>query len=758
MKDGKYENLSVDKKAALLTGADYWNTARFDEDGIPSVRFSDGPTGVRAQGGRGDNLGLNGSLPATCFPTHSALACSWNKSLSREVGARIGNEAVYFGVDVLLAPGLNIKRNPLCGRNFEYFSEDPYLNGKMGLSYAEGVASSGACACLKHFAVNNREFARMVYDSVVDERTLREIYLTPFEIAVKESKPAAVMTAYNRLNGVYCNQNKFLIETVLRGEWGFDGIVVSDWGGTYDRVAALEAGADLEMPGCAFSADEIRAAAGRGETNENTDVCARRITDLARREKPQKDGGFEENAELAKVCAYECAVLLKNDGALPLNGSEKIALVGYCAKKPLIQGGGSSKVNPKAAVCLYDALKSDVFGYARGYKQNGKRSAGLARRALKLCKRADKVIFCFGQTDGDCEGADRENIFLPQNQIKLFKKICEINKNTVAVVFGGSAVDMRWDETASAVLWAGLCGQAGALAVVDILFGKVNPSGKLTETFPLELSLVPSQKYFNKNPYFTVYGEGTDVGYRYFCGRKEEVKYPFGFGLSYTQFNFGNITVTHSGVSFDITNTGNKYGGEVAQLYIGFPVSANSPEIQLKGFEKVFLSPEEKKRVFIPFDEYSFRSYDADGKKWVTVSGRYKIFVGASSADMRLESFIDIDGDSEGVPAPDLNFNEPVKYEIKRDKKGRVIADIHTPLCELKNAKGLFGRMFSRIALRIAKRNRTVYGSMLYLPLRTMAQFASFKRKTLDGLILMFNGRFFKGLFTILKKDKHKGS
>ncbi|MDE7306512.1 MAG: glycoside hydrolase family 3 C-terminal domain-containing protein, partial [Clostridia bacterium] len=491
MKDEKLKNLSINKKAALFTGADYWNTARIDEALLPSVRFSDGPTGVRAQNGKGDNLGRNSSLPATCFPTHSALACSWNKSLLSETGARIGKEAAHFGVDVILAPDLNIKRNPLCGRNFEYFSEDPYLNGKLGAAYASGVASSGTGACLKHFAANNREFGRMVCDSVVDGRTLREIYLTAFEIAVKESKPSAVMTAYNLLNGSYCNENKFLLD-ILRGEWGFDGVVVSDWGGTHDRVAALCAGADIEMPRCAFSENEIKSAAKCGDINENIDACMERIANFARREKAETNCDFDENARFAKTCADECAVLLKNEGALPLICEEKVALVGRFAKEPLIQGGGSSKVNPKATVSLYDCLKSKICGFATGYKKSGKSSARLSRRALKLCKNAEKVVFCFGLDGGDCEGADRRNLNLPENQISLFKKICAVNKSVVAVIFGGSVVDVSWDETACAVLFAGLAGQASARAVADILYGKVNPSGKLAETYPVNISCVPS--------------------------------------------------------------------------------------------------------------------------------------------------------------------------------------------------------------------------------------------------------------------------
>ena len=727
------------EKTELLTGKDFWNTA--SSEGVKSIRFSDGPSGLRAQEGKGDHLGLNGSAPATCFPAHSALAQSWNRQLCFEVGFAIGNEAKRANVDILLAPDLNIKRSPLCGRNFEYFSEDAYLNGFMGASFARGVQSAGVGACLKHFAANNKERGRMVCDSVVDERTLREIYLTAFEIAVKEATPAAVMTAYNKLNGTYCSENKILLNEILRGEWGFDGITVSDWGGTSDRAKSCKAGLDMEMPACKLSYAEVTAALKEGTLDENEiEACTQRIENCANGERAAQDISVREN--LVKKCAEECAVLLKNDGTLPLKNNNTV-LVGEYAAKPLIQGGGSSKVNPKAAKILKDILP---YKFAYGYK-GARIKRGLEKKALKLCKTADTVIYCMGAV-GDFEGADRKDLKMPENQVRLLEKIVKLNKRVVVVLFGGCAVDTSWDNDINALLYAGLSGQDGAAAVADILHGKVNPSGKLAETFPQDLNDLPSTQHFNENPYYTLYREGMRVGY--LSGVK--AKYAFGFGLSYTQFKYSDLKADENGASFTIENTGNVYGGEVAQLYIEYPEAANTPAPFLKGFEKVFLNAGESKRVEIKFDNYSFRSYDAKDKKWVQVSGEYKIYIGAASNDFKLNASISLDG-VNGVPAPAHNL-KPVEYKLNRTNKGRVIVDVNTPLCEVKNAKGLFGRLFAKATLYFVRNKPTVYGSMEYLPLRTMAQFGKMKLKTIEGLILIFNGSYFKGLAKFFKKGK----
>lgn len=728
------KNLTLTEKTRLLTGDGYWTSVALKDAGIPSIRFSDGPAGLRSQGGKGDNLGENKSFPATCFPAHSALACSWNKNLCAVTGKSIGEEAVSFGTDILLAPDLNIKRDPFNGRNFEYFSEDPYLNGKLGAAYASGVQSAGAGACLKHFAANNREFARMVCNSVVDERTLREIYLTGFEIAVKESKPAAVMTAYNMLNGVYCNENSHLLREILRGEWGFEGITVSDWGGTSSRPAAVRAGGDLEMPSCKFSAGEVEEAISRGELGESAiDASVVRIVKFARRKRSfENHDVFGAHGYFAETCAEECAVLLKNDGALPLRETDKIALIGGAAVNPIIQGGGSSKVNPEYTYSLLECMTDKISGFESGKSE---------KRALKLCASADTVIFCAGH-DGDREGCDRETLSLPEKQVALLKKITKLKKRVIVVLFCGSAVDTEWDKDVNALLFAGLGGQAGARAVANILTGRVCPSGKLAETFPL------SAEKPEKDPYCEVYSEGMRVGYR----SGKAAKYPFGFGLSYAKFVYSNLYINEKGAAFDLTNVGAVRGAEAVQLYVRFPDGANAPFKQLKGFDKILLSPGEARQVFIPFDEYTFRAYDAIKNKWVKVAGKYEIMIGASSEDIRLSRHIETAGDSAFVPAPDVSSLKPAEYPVQRDGKGRVIADRHTPLCELKNAKGRFGRCFARFALWVVRNKKTVHGSMEYLPLRALGQFGKFGKNRLDGFILMCNGKLFKGLRLFSKR------
>lgn len=731
-------NGGIDEKIKLLTGKDFWHTA--SASGVKSLRFSDGPSGVRPQRGKGDNLGLNGSAPATCFPSHSALASSWNAELCEEVGYAVGCEAKRFGVDILLAPDLNVKRNPLCGRCFEYFSEDAYLNGSLGAKYAQGVQSAGVGACLKHFAANNKERGRMVCDSVVDERTLREIYLTPFEIAVKRARPAAVMTAYNRLNGEYCSESP-LIENVLRGEWGFDGVTVSDWGGTRDRAKSCAAGLDLEMPPSKLSVAEINRALSDGSLSPDTvDGCVNRIAKAGKTREAQ-DRAVRKG--LPEISAAECAALLKNDGALPLSGG-KTVLVGEYAAKPLIQGGGSSRVNPREAKSLKQVLP---FGFALGYKGK-KRSRRLEKRALKLCADADDIVFCMG-AEGDAEGFDRESLKMPVNQTALLEKLYSTDKRVTVVLFGGCAADTSWDSRASALLYAGLSGQGCAQAVADILLGRICPSGKLAEAFPESIDDIPSTRYFRESPYYTRYGEGMRVGS--LSGVK--AKYPFGFGLSYTRFAYSGLEVTERGAAFTVTNTGKVFGGEAAQLYIEYPEAANAPKPFLKGFEKVFLNAGESRRVEICFDEFSFRSYDALNKEWTRVAGEYKIHIAASSEDVRLSGSVTLDG-VDGVPPPQTDKLKPAEYIINRDKKGRVIADIHTPLCELKNARSLFARLFAGISLFAVRNKPTVYGSMEYLPLRTLAQFAGMGRKTLDGLVLIFNGKFFRGVSRMLKREK----
>ena len=757
----KTESLTTIQKAELVSGNSFWATREYEDAEVKSITFSDGPSGLRMQLlGKADSMGLKKSQPATCFPTHSSLSCSFNTELINGVGKRMGEEAACLGADVILAPAVNIKRNPLGGRNFEYFSEDPYLSGVLGAEFINGVQSQGVGACIKHFAANNKELGRTVYDSAVDMRTLREIYLTAFEIAVTKAKPVAVMTSYNKLNGVYCNENEWLINDVLRGEWGHDGIVVSDWGGTYDRVAAIKAGADLEMPLCKFSKDEVLSAIEEGALKEEElTACADRIVELSDKlngEKSLTICDFDEHAIYAAKCAMECAVLLKNDGVLPLKEGVKFAVVGGIAKNPVIQGGGSSKVNPTHMSTLYGSLSrlSGFSSYSQGYFTNGLCSTLLINNALLDVDSADVIICCIGVTKGDAEGSDKKHIRLPKNQIELLNALHKTGKPIIAVLSCGGAIETDWDDCVNALVYAGLNGQGGARAIKDILTGKVNPSGKLSETFPIRAEDSPSYTEFNTSPYTAIYKEGMNVGYRYFHGNN--VKYPFGYGLSYTSFKYSNLEVDEKGVTFTLENIGDCKGAEAVQTYITFPQSANAPTIQLKGFKKVVLEKGESASVYIPFDEYSFRSFDAENNKWVKVTGEYTVFVGSSSCDFKLSGKINIKGDAKEAAPCKTDGLKCEEYPLNFDDKGRIIADMHTPIGELVNSKACLIRLGIRRALFFTAHNPTVNGTMRYATVRTAAQFRKFDKVQAEGLLEVFNGKYFKGLYKIICGEKQE--
>ncbi|MBD5583720.1 MAG: glycosyl hydrolase [Clostridia bacterium] len=756
----KTPELTIQQKTLLVSGKSFWRTYDFEEAGVNGLLITDGPAGLRLQPDKkADSLGLNVSRPSTCFPAHSALACSFDKALIKSVGKRIGQEATSFGVNVLLAPAVNIKRNPLCGRNFEYFTEDPYLCGALAKEYIEGVQSEGVGACIKHFACNNKELGRTVYDSAVDVRTLREIYLTAFEIAITEAKPVAVMTAYNRLNGTFCNENEWLLQKVLREEWGHNGIVVSDWGGTYDRVSAIKAGADLEMPQCKFSANEITSALENAElSEEELTACTDRIEKLSKKLTAPREAtacDFEEHAEFAVTCAESCAVLLKNDGVLPLNGSEKFVLIGEFAKTPVYQGGGSSHVNPTKITSLYGCLKDKTgfSGYSRGYRADGKKSKKLVNKALKLAKNVQTVIISVGLSAGDSEGIDRDNIRLPDGQTGLISALVSAGKKVIAVLSCGGAVETDWDNGVSALLFAGLNGQGGAEATGNILFGKANPSGKLAETFPLSLEDVPSTAFFNNDPYKVEYKEGMDVGYRYFYGK--QLKYPFGFGLSYSAFEYSDLTVEEDGVSFNLKNTGSLDGAEVCQLYIGYPENAHAPQIQLKGFEKVYLTAGEVKRVQIPFDGYSFRSFNALKNKWEVAKGKYALYIGSSSEHLHLKGYLEKEGVEE-IPPADTSHLAGKDYPVPCDRKGRVVVDLHTPFSEIARSRARLMRLAIKITLKVTKNSPTFGGTIKFAHVRTGAQFTRFDAVQADGLLRLFNGKYFSGVYKIIRGEKKK--
>ena len=579
------EKLTLRQKADLLTGKDFWSTQGYEELGIPSIFFSDGPHGLRKQAAASDHLGLNASVPATCFPTAVSMASSWNEELAERMGEALGEESASQNVNMLLGPGLCIKRNPRCGRNFEYFSEDPYLAGKMAASYVRGIQKNGTASCIKHFAANSQEERRMVTDSVMDERTLREIYLTGFEIAVKEGKPHAIMSSYNMVNGAFADENKHLLRDILRGEWGFEGVVVSDWAGTNNKVASTIAGSDIEMPGCRYGADDIVKAVEAGKLDiMYVDECVNRVLDLIEittAGEKGKEFNKEAHHELAKECADECMVLLKNNGILPIAKSTSIALVGDFASKPRYQGAGSSIVNPTKLESVMEDTREfpfKVIGYAQGFERYGKHKTVHIDRAVELAKKADVTLFFAGLDEfSEAEGLDRQTLKVPENQINMYKALKAAGVKVVVVLSCGSAVYMDWARDADAILYAGLSGQAGAAAILDVLSGKVNPSGKLAETWSTPEIPCASESYFPGKQMTCEYREGLYVGYRYFDKTEKQVEFPFGFGLSYTKFEYSGISADDKGVKFTVTNAGDVDGAEIAQLYVGKKRRQNFP-------------------------------------------------------------------------------------------------------------------------------------------------------------------------------------
>ena len=647
--------MTLEEKASLMSGANFWNTKPVPRLGIPGMMLTDGPHGLRKQGGKSDHLGLNQSIPATCYPTASGLANSWDEGLLEELGRHLGLEAASEGVSVLLGPGVNIKRSPLCGRNFEYFSEDPYLTGKMAAALIRGIQSNGVSACVKHYAANSQELRRMTNDSVVDERTLREIYLPAFEMAVQEGGAGCLMTSYNRVNGVYANEHPHLLRDILYGEWGFDGMVISDWGGNNDRVESVKAGGTLEMPSSHGQTDRYLVEAVRtGQLDEAIlDEQVDRLLEILFATRPHITGKTYNRAahhDFAAKAAEKTAVLLKNEGnILPLGKDQSIAVIGDFARTPRYQGAGSSRINPTKLDNGLDALKSvgaNVMGFAPGFRRGGKPDPMLLRQACNLAKNADVVLLWMGLDEaGEAEGVDRENMKLPENQIALLHALSRVNPNIVVVLSCGCAVEMEWDTHAKALLHGYLGGQAGASAIARILLGEANPCGKLSETVPLCYEDISSAPYYPGMEATSEYREGLYVGYRYFDTAKMEVKYPFGFGLSYTTFAYSGLEITEDAVRLRIRNTGSRPGEEIVQLYIhGITAGMFRPEQELKGFAKVSLAPGEEKEVSIPLNHRSFAVWSIADKGWITEPGTYEIRIGASSRDIRLVKRAEITG------------------------------------------------------------------------------------------------------------------
>lgn len=679
--------LTLEEKAALTIGGDIWHTAAVDRLGIPAIMMSDGPHGLRTQTDAGDHAGIGGSEPATCFPTACSIASSWDPDLIREVGAAIAAEARSLNVAVVLGPGVNIKRSPLCGRNFEYLSEDPYLAGELGLAIVEGIQSGGVGTSLKHYAANNQETDRLRVSADVDERTLREIYLPAFERIVTAGEPWTVMCAYNAINGVLVSQNEWLLTEVLRGEWGFDGLVVSDWGAVKDRVAALGAGLDLEMPPKLGISDKAVVEASReGQmSDEVLDLAVRHVLELVEKGAPVNDltesVDFDAHHALARRAAAEGMVLLKNDGILPLQreqgeqgeqkeqgeqGGQRVLVVGEFARTARFQGGGSSKVNTTRTDSALDAFTEALgerVSFAPGFAFDGSDAERLRAEAVEAARDADVVVVFLGLTDAEeSEGYDRTHISLPAHQTDLVAALADANENLVVTLANGSVVQLTgWDDRARAVLEYWLAGQASGSAVVDVLTGEVNPSGKLAETIPRRLEDNPSHGNFPGDSGHVRYGEGLLVGYRGYDLADREVAYPFGFGLSYTTFGYDELDVTTAGdagegtlsatVRVRVTNTDDRAGKEIVQVYVADPeASVQRPLRELKGFAKVALEPGQSETVTIELDQRAFSYWSQLRREWVVEAGEFEILAGPHSRELPLSTTITVDAPSVAAP------------------------------------------------------------------------------------------------------------
>lgn len=662
--------LTLEEKAGLCSGLDFWHTKGVERLGIPSLMLTDGPHGLRKQNTSSDHLGLGDSVPATCFPSAAGLAASWNRDLLRSVGEALGRECQAEGVSILLGPGTNIKRSPLCGRNFEYFSEDPYLSSEMAASHIQGVQSQGVGTSLKHFAANNQEHRRMSTNVVVDERTLHEIYLRSFEGAVVQSQPWSVMCSYNRVNGEYASENAFLLTEILREKWGFQGFVVSDWGAVNERVQGLAAGLDLEMPssGGAGDAKIIQAVQDGSLSEETLNIAIERILAFidkaVEHRKEAVSFDMEEHHRLARIAAQESMVLLKNEeGILPLGRSGTIAVIGEFAEKPRYQGGGSSHVHPTRLSVPLKELSQAAAGHAKITSSPGFEldqddvHLDLLRNAVDQASQADVVVMFMGLPDRyESEGYDRTHMRLPSNQIAVLEAVAAVQPNLVVVLSNGAPVVMPWMDKAKAVIEGYLGGQGAGGAIADILFGDATPSGKLAETFPVRLEDNPSYLFFPGEGDRVEYREGIFVGYRYYDAKRVEPLFPFGHGLSYTTFEYSDLKLDKNRmrddekltVSLQVSNTGNRAGQEIVQIYVRDVESTVSrPDKELKGFCKVTLQPGETKEVTIELEKQAFAYYHTPLKDWVVESGEYRVLVGKSSRDIVLEAAVEVISSTE---------------------------------------------------------------------------------------------------------------
>ena len=778
------QKLNLEQKCALLSGATTFGTRALPKNNIPSITLSDGPNGVRKQAGAADHLGLNPSVPATCFPTAATVACSWDPALGEQIGQAMGEEAAAQEVAVLLGPGLNTKRSPLCGRNFEYFSEDPYLSGKMAASYVRGIQSNGISACPKHFAVNSQELRRMASDSVVDERTLRELYLTGFEIVVKEAKPKTIMSSYNLINGAYANENRHLLMDILRGEWGFDGAVVTDWGGSNDHALGVQNGSTLEMPAPGGDAvRELMQAVQSGKITE-ADVDAR-LDELltlvfdthAAVQSHSRTFDADAHHALARRAAAESIVLLKNENdLLPLAEGAKVAVIGDFAQTPRYQGAGSSAVNSIKVDTFLDCLKESGLasvGFAPGFDRQGKPDAAKQAEAVALAQKAEVVLLCLGLDEiKESEGLDRGDMRLADNQIELLKAVQQANPNTVVVLSAGASLETPWLKHCRTLVYGALGGQAGAGAMLDVLTGKVNPSGKLAETWVNAYADTPAKDNFAGPGRMVQYREGLYVGYRYYQTAGVPVAFPFGYGLSYTSFAYSNLQAASNGVTLTVTNTGKRAGAEIVQLYEAKPgAEVFRPAQELKGFAKVQLQPGESKTVTIPLDDKAFRYWNTKTDSWEVEGGSYELRVGASSADIRLTAVVEVAG--TGAPNPYAGKHLPHytsgKVQSVPDdewatllgrpvQQGKVKIDRNMTLGELNHSRSPLGWLIWLVLTALLnasyKRGKPDLNVLFQynMPLRALAKMTSgaISMGMVDGIVMELQGFWIIGLVRVI--------
>ena len=800
----KHENIikkmSLEEKALMMSGKDTWQSQDYPQYGIPSMMMSDGPHGMRTQQpGKTDHLGINASMPATCFPTAATVANTWNEELVEEMGKALAEEAVSMGVNVVLGPGLNIKRSPLCGRNFEYYSEDPYHAGKMAASLVKGIQSYGISACPKHFAVNSQELRRMAMNSVVDERTLREIYLTGFEIAVKEGKAKSIMSSYNEVNGVYANENKHLLQEILVDEWGFDGYVVSDWGASNDHALGVKNGSHLEMPGTTKTgqkeilkgiADGVLTEAELDQRlDELLDVILTTHEGLEEAKKAHNIGtttmteqGFDVEAHhaFARKVAEQGIVLLKNeDHVLPLAEKTKVVVIGDFAKTPRYQGAGSSLVNPtKEPESILNCIKDtdlQMISYAQGYKRNAKPDAKLVESALKAANEADVVLVFAGLDEiGEAEGLDRTHMKMADAQNELIEALAEACENVIVVLSAGSPVEMPWADKVKAIVQGYLGGQAGASAMLNVLTGKVNPSGRLNETYPVKYEDTPAYAYYPSKERNSEYREGPYVGYRYYTTAGKEVRFPFGYGLSYTTFDYSNISANEHEVRFTIKNKGDRAGAEVAQLYVSLESdTVYRPMRELKGFARVELEAGEEKEVVIPFDDKTFRFFDIRTNTWEVESGTYRIQIGRNANEIVLKTDVTIAGTvKEGayseasLPSYFAGNIAKVSDDEFRLLYGKELPDgswggeigINDAFCQFYYAKSGICRLIYRVMKgmldkAMAKGEPNLDILFVYnMPIRGISRMTGgmVNMKMVYGIAEIANGHFFKGMGKVI--------